>query len=136
MENDRFKIEVLTDEHWQIEDTLTGEFANPVDGTTNVLKGLVKSMNKFYNESEELKTKNRYKNLKKVIEAEDDKKDLYALFYFPCLYTVDDWVSSIEMFSPSYYGALEELYEIIDKFLFGKDASDPSNRMFIYNISW
>ena len=79
---------------------------------------------------------NLYKNLKKVIEAEDDKKDLYALFYFPCLYTVDDWVSSIEMFSPSYYGALEELYEIIDKFLFGKDASDPSNRMFIYNISW
>lgn len=60
MENDRFKIEVLTDEHWQIEDTLTGEFANPVDGTTNVLKGLVKSMNKFYNESEELKAKNRY----------------------------------------------------------------------------
>lgn len=77
-----------------------------------------------------------YKNLKKVIEAEDDKKDSYALFYFPCLYTVDEWVSSVEMFSPAYYGTLKELYESIDNFLFGENASDPSNRMFIYNISW
>lgn len=58
MDNDRFIIEVLDENNWQIEDTSTGEFANPVDGTTNVLKGLVKSINKFYNESEELKKEN------------------------------------------------------------------------------
>lgn len=60
MKNDRFIIEILNEKHWQIEDKETGEFANPIDGTTNVLKGLIKSMNKFYNESEELKAKNRY----------------------------------------------------------------------------
>lgn len=79
MENDRFKIEVLTDEHWQIKDTLTGEFANPVDGTTNVLKRLVKSMNKFYDKSEELKAKNRYLvkvmfAIENYIEMEDYEK--------------------------------------------------------------
>lgn len=60
MNNDRFIIEILDKNNWQIEDKETGEFVNPVDGTTNVLKGLVKSINKFYNESEELKTKNQY----------------------------------------------------------------------------
>lgn len=55
MNEDRFTIEVLTEKHWQIEDNKTGEFANPVDGTTNVLKGLVNTMNKFYNENEQLK---------------------------------------------------------------------------------
>lgn len=55
MKEDRFTIEVLNEKHWQIEDTETGEFANPVDGTTNVLKGLVKTMNKFYNEKEQLR---------------------------------------------------------------------------------
>ena len=60
-----------------------------------------------------------YKNLKKVINASVDKKDNYALFYFPCLYTIDDWVSSVEMFSE-----------------FGDDSVSPSRRIFFYNISW
>lgn len=76
-----------------------------------------------------------YKNLKKVIQA-DTKKDVYALFYFPCLYTVDDWVSSVEMFSEAYYNDLEFLYETLDEFLFGENKPSPNNRMFFYNISW
>ena len=76
-----------------------------------------------------------YKNLKKVIQA-DTMRDVYALFYFPCLYTVDDWVSSVEMFSEAYYADLEFLYETLDEFLFGENKPSPNNRMFFYNISW
>ncbi len=76
-----------------------------------------------------------YKNLKKVIQA-DTKKDVYALFYFPCLYTVDDWVSSVEMFSEAYYADLEFLYETLDEFLFGENKPSPTQRVFFYNISW
>ena len=51
-EQERFEINVLNEEHWMIEDTLTGETATPLDGTTNVLKGLVSTMNKFYEEKQ------------------------------------------------------------------------------------
>lgn len=77
-----------------------------------------------------------YKNLKKVIDAPADKKDVYALFYFPCLYTIDDWISSTEMFSESYYNDLERLYNLFDEFIMGEEAPSPSNRLFFYNISW
>lgn len=53
---DRFTIDMLDNNNWQITDNKTGEYANPVDGTTNVLKGLVKTMNKFYEENEQLKS--------------------------------------------------------------------------------
>lgn len=77
-----------------------------------------------------------FKNLKKVIKADEDKKDTYALFYFPCLYTIDDWASSVEMFSESYYHNLEDLYELFNELLLGKDSISPNNRVFFYNISW
>ena len=77
-----------------------------------------------------------YKNLKKVINADNDKQDNYALFYFPCLYTVDDWVSSVEMFSEAYYNDLKLLYESIDKLLFCDDCPSVDHRVFFYNISW
>lgn len=54
MTEKRFQIEVLNNEHWMIEDTLTGCTANPVDGTANVLKGLINTMNMFYEEKENL----------------------------------------------------------------------------------
>ena len=55
MTKKRFIIEVLDKNNWLIEDIKTGEFANPVDGTTNVLKGLVSTLNKFNDENEQLK---------------------------------------------------------------------------------
>ena len=90
----------------------------------------------IYHEIGGYKLVDLYKNLKKVIQAEDNKKDNYALFYFPCLYTIDDWISSVEMFSEAYYAKLEYLYETFDKFLMGEEAPSPSNRLFFYNISW
>lgn len=39
---DRYNIMILDANNWQIEDTETGAFANPVDGITNVLKALIK----------------------------------------------------------------------------------------------
>jgi len=77
-----------------------------------------------------------YKNLKKVINAPEDKKDNYALHYFPALYTIDDWVSMVEMFSDGYYHDLEDLYEIFDNLLFGDNSPSPSRRIFFYNINW
>ena len=77
-----------------------------------------------------------FKNLKKVINASDDKRDIYALFYFPCLYTIDDWMSSVEMFSEAYYQDLQFLYETLDEFLLGEEAPSPINRLFFYNICW
>ena len=77
-----------------------------------------------------------FKNLKKVINASNDKRDTYALFYFPCLYTIDDWVSSVEMFSEAYYYDLQVLYEIFDEFLLGEEVPSPNQRLFFYNISW
>ena len=61
MTEKRFKIEILDKNNWLIEDTKTGETANPIDGTTNVLKGLISTLNKFNDENEQLK--NICKNL-------------------------------------------------------------------------
>ena len=79
---------------------------------------------------------NMYKNLKKVVEADSKNKDTYALFYFPALYTVDDWISSVEMFSESYYATLRDLYKVLDDLLFGDDSPAIEMRQFFYNISW
>ena len=55
MTEKRFTIDVLDENNWLIQDTKTGEDANPIDGTTNVLKGLISTLNKFNDENEQLK---------------------------------------------------------------------------------
>lgn len=55
----RFTIEILDKNNWLIEDTKTGETANPIDGTTNVLKGLISTLNKFNDENKQLKKDNK-----------------------------------------------------------------------------
>ena len=56
MTEKRFTIDVLDENNWLIQDTKTGENANPIDGTTNVLKGLISTLNKFNDENEQLKS--------------------------------------------------------------------------------
>lgn len=51
----RFTIEILDDENWLIEDTETGMDYNPVDGTSNVLKGLIDLVNNLYGENTQIK---------------------------------------------------------------------------------
>ena len=60
----RFTIEILDDENWLIEDTETGMDYNPVDGTSNVLKGLIDLVNNLYGENTQIKStiKEAYKN--------------------------------------------------------------------------
>lgn len=77
-----------------------------------------------------------YENIKTVLNAPEDKKDTYALFYFPCLYTVDEWISNVEMFSEYYYADLECLLELIGKLFKGDNVKHPDDRLFLYNISW
>ena len=52
----RFTIEILDDENWLIEDTETGMDYNPVDGTSNVLKGLIDLVNNLYGENTQIKS--------------------------------------------------------------------------------
>ena len=73
---DRFTIEILDEKNWLIEDHKTGMNANPIDGTTNVLKGLISLLNRFNNNIEELQERidNQYMqldNLWSLIEAKD-----------------------------------------------------------------
>lgn len=77
-----------------------------------------------------------YKALKKIMEADESVRDIYALHYFPCLHSVDDWVNSTEMFSEAYYSDLGYLYEMFDKLLHGDGAKYSDEREFLYNISW
>ena len=56
--NERFIIDILDENNWLIQDTVTGVDYNPIDGTTNVLKGLIRLLNKLSEENEELKSKN------------------------------------------------------------------------------
>lgn len=69
----------------------------------------------------------------KIILAENDKnkKDLLALFYFPCKFTIPDFISSVEMFSDSYYACLEDIYECLNRVL----SKDNENQLFLYNLS-
>lgn len=91
-----------------------------------------------------------YKALKKVREVNENKKigndsmvlfdtnkrDIYALHYFPCLHSVDDWVNSTEMFSQEYYNDLDLLYKAFDELLHGDGAKYSDEREFLYQISW
>ena len=52
---ERLTIEIIDQNNWLIIDNKTGDDANPVDGTANVLKGLVKTINRLYKENEQLK---------------------------------------------------------------------------------
>ena len=54
---ERFTIDVIDDKNWLIQDTVTGGDANPLDGTANVLKGLIKLLNEQDNEIKELHDK-------------------------------------------------------------------------------
>lgn len=72
MTEKRFTIDVLDENNWLIQDTKTGENANPIDGTTNVLKGLISTLNKFNDENEQLKFK--------LEEVKSDEKQLEISF--------------------------------------------------------
>ena len=65
----RFTIEILDDENWLIEDTETGMDYNPVDGTSNVLKGLIDLVNNLYGENTQIKStiKEAYNNERTMI---------------------------------------------------------------------
>ena len=65
----RFTIEILDDENWLIEDTETGMDYNPVDGTSNVLKGLIDLVNNLYGENTQIKStiKEAYENERTMI---------------------------------------------------------------------
>ena len=73
MTEKRFTIDVLDENNWLIQDTKTGENANPIDGTTNVLKGLISTLNKFNDENEQLKS-----TIKEVTELLSDEVDLFS----------------------------------------------------------
>lgn len=73
---DRFDINILDENNWQIEDTETGEYANPVDGITNVLKGLVKTMNNYEKKVEELE---------QIIQDESDSVSNWFINYWDTL---------------------------------------------------
>ena len=71
-------------------------------------------------------------NLKIVLnEKDNDKRNMLALFYFPCMYCVPSWISSVEMFSESYYADLEYILECLSNVL----TDNPERRMFIYNFN-
>lgn len=99
--------------------------------TANYLK-----LNSIYHEIYGYKFKEVLENLKTVLNASVEKKDTLALFYFPCLYTVGDWISNVEMFSEYYYNDLEYLHEQLGKLLKGDNAKHPDKRLFLYNITW
>lgn len=80
---DRFDINILDENNWQIEDTETGEYANPVDGVTNVLKGLVKTMNNYEKKVKELTKEN--KELEQIIQDESDSVSNWFINYWDTL---------------------------------------------------
>lgn len=69
MNKKRFVIEILDNENWLIEDTETGLDYNPIDGTSNVLKGLVDLVNNLYEENKKLKEEN--KELRQYLSWQD-----------------------------------------------------------------
>lgn len=74
--------------------------------------------------------------LEKVLNEEKEwKKDLLAYHYFPVLYTIPNYVSSVEMWSEEYYDDLTEIYEIL-KELMPTNSVFNKERKFFYNISW
>ena len=63
------------------------------------------------------------------------KKDLLAYHYFPVLYAIPDYISSVEMWSEEYYNDLTEIYEIL-KELMPDNSIYNKERQFFYNILW
>ena len=53
--------------------------------------------------------------IKVLGENDKEKRDLLALHYFPTQNTMDKWISSVEMWSDSYYGDLEIIHEKLNK---------------------
>lgn len=119
---DRFDINILDENNWQIEDTETGEYANPVDGVTNVLKGLVKTMNNYERKIKELTEENEeikkelsyYKDIS--IEAEYNKIGQYSDRVEKSMYRKLSYKQKQE---------IEELEQII------QDESDSVSNWFI-----
>ena len=71
-------------------------------------------------------------NLETVLNEKDNhKRDILALFYFPCRFTIPTWISSTEMFSESYYAELEYILERVKKVL----NEDPDRQLFVYNFA-
>lgn len=74
--------------------------------------------------------------LEKVLnEKVDWKKDLLAYHYFPVLYTIPNYVSSVEMWSEEYYEDLNEIYVNLKKIIPSLSVYNKE-RKFFYNISW
>ena len=61
------------------------------------------------------------------------RKELKALFYFPCMHTVPSWENSVEMFSDDYFAKLKTIHEQL-KSIINMDECDFEE--FAYNISW
>lgn len=71
-------------------------------------------------------------NLEVVLnERDENRRDVLALFYFPCKYTIPDFASSTEMFSDHYYICLEDIHEGLNKVL----SDNPDRQMFLYNLT-
>ena len=69
-----------------------------------------------------------------LTEKLDWKKDLLAYHYFPVLYHIPNYISSVEMWSDWYYDALKEIYGLLKQII--PDESIYNNeRRFFYNVS-
>ena len=99
MTEERFIIEVLDKNNWLIEDIKTGETANPVDGTTNVLKGLISTLNKFNDENEQLK----YQLSQQEMEYATD------------LHRLSEENEQLKKRNNNQYNQLTELWQIIEE---------------------
>ena len=72
MTEKRFTIEILDENNWLIEDNETGLDYNPIDGTSNVLKGLINLINNLYNKNEQLKSE--IKDLNDILARYEEKE--------------------------------------------------------------
>lgn len=100
----------------------------------NNIHGLVDDCDKCYHYVEVYgwQLKDCLENLNTVLDEPDKtKRDLLALFYFPCMYTVPDYASSTEMFSDSYYHDLEYIRDRLSEVI----NDDPDRQVFLYNLS-
>ena len=74
--------------------------------------------------------------LNKVLsEPEGANRDLLALHYFPVVYQIPTYMSSVEMWSEKYYEDLKVIYESLIKVM-PNNALVNRERLFFYNIKW
>lgn len=64
-------------------------------------------------------------------ETDKSRRDLLALFYFPCKYTIPNYASSTEMYSDSYYRDLEYIHDRLSEVI----GDNPDRQLFLYNLS-